>query len=356
METYSLSKYSSESQEVVSYSPTSIVVDAQGDDDGPFFDIDFTMPLFCDGPLKDNKSPDKDGEEDEFEFNFSISSSNQPNPNQFISPADNLFYKGQLLPLQVLPNADMVRRLEVDDGKGSLQCGNVNGVKTQFPTLLKTATKLKISLFGLKKSAKVGMDLQASCAEYGSGIDCPVQKQNKFFTVKFKVVDVPLVSFFTRENSRTKRDEANNVFQKKTDDSDGDIGQIQDNVRDKKRAKQIVQNYVKKIKPLYVKISQRSNERTKCPDLEKHGVGNSGVSGSERGPSQFSFSGNLKMVYKNFGKGKNSSPNMNRPLPNYNSESTMLELQSAIQGAIAHCKKSNYATDAPNSSDSECSP
>jgi hypothetical protein len=48
------------------------------------------------------------------------------------------------------------------------------------------------------------------------------------------------------------------------------------------------------------------------------------------------FSGNLKMHYKHLGKGKQPPSEMQQKLPNYSSESTLMEVQSAIQGAIAH--------------------
>ena len=53
------------------------------------------------------------------------------------------------------------------------------------------ATKLKISLFGFKKSSKLGRDLQYPCAEYGT----PEPEEIRLFNVKLKVVDVSLVFF-----------------------------------------------------------------------------------------------------------------------------------------------------------------
>lgn len=357
MEAYNVRRHSSKSQEASLKSLRSSDVGVpdechNGDDTCSLFDIDFTLPFYTDDPLKDITSPctDEDSEEEEFEFDISSSNLIQPNTNQSVSPADNLISKCQLLPVQDPPCGDMGRKLEVesDDGKGTVQCGTVNGIKTQFPTLLKSATRLKVTLFGLKKSANVGMDLQASCAEDASNMDFPVHKQNKFLAVKFKVVDVPLFFRFTRDNSTgSKRDESSNGFQNKSDYSDGDIGHCKSNEKEKKKVKEIVQKYVKMIKPLYVKISQRYTDKNKHADLEKSGVAsiarNSGFSGSERShQNQLSFSGNLKTVYKSFCKERNTSSNVDLALhTNYN-ESTMLELQSAIQGAIAHCKQSNY--------------
>jgi len=176
------------------------------------------------------------------------------------------------------------------------------------------------------------------------------------------VVEVPLVSLFTRDNSKgSKRDINNHRFQKKSEDSD-DGGQCKIMGRDKKRAKEIVQKYVQKIKPLYVKISQRCSEKMRSGGLEKSGerigVKNATSPGSGSSEKQMplsNFSGNLKMVYKNLGKGKQQPSDMRQKLPNYGSESTLMEVQSAIQGAITHCKQCSYSNDTINYQNSGCS-
>ncbi|KAH9309631.1 hypothetical protein KI387_037542, partial [Taxus chinensis] len=162
-----------------------------------------------------------------------------------------------------------------------------------------------------------------------------VEKQKKAFTVKLKVLDVLLVCLFTIDNSRgSKRDQNTNGFQKKTEDSDGNTEQRSD----KKRAKKIVQKCVKMIKSRSVKISHMCDKKIKHPAKSgvTNGATNSGVSDSERCQKHLSFFDNLKMAYRNSGKGKISSPNMKPKFPNYISESTMLQRQSDIQAAIAH--------------------
>lgn len=233
---------------------------------------------------------------------------------------------------------------------------------SNVPARIKThcVTKLKISLFGFRKSAEHDMDLRSPCAEYaGTGIvmGSPVPKKNKFFAVKLKVVEVPLVSLFSRQNSiNAKRDDNNHGFQKKSESFDDGEGQSSKNMdRDNKRGKEIVQKYVKKIRLFYVKILQRSNDKIRSRDVEKpedrNRQKNSRCQSLERSDKQMSFSdfsGNLKMVYKQIlGKGKQQASDMQQHFPNsyYRSESTLMELQSAIQGAIAHCKDSNYIHD-----------
>jgi len=114
---------------------------------------------------------------------------------------------------------------------------------------------------------------------------------------------------------------------------------------DKRRANEIVQKYVKKMKHR-VKILQRSNEKIRSGYLEKPRVKNrlknGRYEGSERSHKQISFSylsGNLKVVYKHLGKGKEQhTSNMQQKIPNHINESMLMEVQIAIQGDIAHCK------------------
>lgn len=357
MENHCICKYHLESPEG-SYSDDNQADDHEYPpyaDDAQYFDIDISVP-FSPTDTTRTSSSEENQSEDEFAFNFSICSANSPNPNHCISPADNLFYQGQLLPFQLIPTP-LEYDIDIKDIHASLHSSSnvTTRVKTHFPRLLKTAAKLKIYWFGFRKSAKHGMDLQSPCAEYvgtGTGMGSPVPKQSRFFTVKFKMEEVPMVSLFTRGNSiNSKRDDNNHGFQKKPENSDDGEGQICQNMdRDTKRAKEIVQKYVKKIKPPYVQISQRSNDKIRSRDVEKprirNGVENGRCQVSERSEKQLSFSdfyGILKMVPKHLGKGKQPPSVMQQQLPNYyRSESTLMEVHNVIQEAIAHCKQSNH--------------
>lgn len=324
-------------------------------DDAQYFDIDISVPV-APADTTPTSSPKENQSEDEFAFNFFNHSANSANPNHCISRADNLFYHGQLLPLQLIPTP-LQHDIDVKNIHALLHSSsNVPArVKTHFLRLLKTAPKLKIYLFGFRKLAKHGMELLSPSAEYtgaGTGMDSPVPNQNRFLTVKFKMEEVPQVSLFTRDNfMNAKRDDNNRWFQKKPESFDDGDGQIYQNKHtNKKQAKEIVGKYVKKIKPLYVQISQRGNEKIRSRDVEeagfKYGVKNERcqVSGTREKQTSFSyFSGMLKMVYKHLGKGKQPPSVMQQQLPNYcRSESTSMEVQSIIQEAIAHCKQSSY--------------
>ncbi|XP_022138699.1 probable membrane-associated kinase regulator 1 [Momordica charantia] len=133
-------------------------------------------------------------------------------------------------------------------------------------------------------------------------------------------------------------------------------------------AKEVIRKYLKKVKPLYGKISQkqqqewkmktdRSAKEDRSSDVELSGNNSGKESGS--GALSHSFSGNLR--YPRRRNWASSCPSSIRSSPshsgilssrqmypsrigttttNYVDTSSMEELQSAIQGAIAHCKNS----------------
>lgn len=352
-------------------------------DHDPYFDMDLGFP-------------------EEFEFRISVS---RPpgisNAIDLISPADELFYKGQLLPLHLPPRIQMVQNL-VDsesgaaadsvnsesfwskdssnsdsscstssssssnsrDSSGSSQdseCCDSRGSlinakeRTQFPSWRKSAARLKGSLLNLKKSSKVGMDEKQSRDE----------KQSNAGSQRCKMSDqLPPLSVLSRNSSRGTNSDR---VQKKSYHSlsFSDRFSSMDKDREKgagnynRSAKEVFQKYFKMIKPLYEKRFQKNESRM---DECKESTFKS-VAAEKPRPSQSSgrlfFSGNLKMGRR--GSGGGSCPSSMRSSPNHSgvlvgmkvvspSGSTMEELQNAIQGAIAHCKKSNaITTDTQNS-------
>ena len=80
-----------------------------------------------------------------------------------------------------------------------------------------SATKLKISFFGFRKSSKLGKDLQYPCVQYGT----PKPEEIRLFNVKLKVVDV-LLMFFSLELTLWMSREMATImgFRKKMEDFD----------------------------------------------------------------------------------------------------------------------------------------
>lgn len=282
--------------------------------------------------------------DDEFEFNFSISNTNLSNSNLPISSAEDLFYQGQVLPLKpVLTSREY--DVGIKDVAPMQSSSNVPaGIKNLFPKLVKTATKLKISFHGFQKLGKLGMNLKFPSGT-GLGMDSFEPKNNRLFTGKLKFAEVPM-----EHNYKGAKRADDIVFQKKSEYSDDGRGKTCKHMsRKKKRAKEIVKKYVK-IEHLFVKMSQKGNDKSRCDDLEKlgdrNGTKNRSCQRSDRSEKQISFSyfsGNLNMVYKHLGNWKQSPSDIRWKHPNYSSsDSTLMDVQNAVQGAIAHCKLSNY--------------
>jgi len=144
--------------------------------DGPYFDMDFNG----------NNSPNRESEE--FEFSVSVSAPDKLNKTDHVddvSPADDLFYRGQLLPLHLPPRLEMVRNLSFpnehegdttsfdgyssgsrDSNEGPGCCKESecrpaeNEEKNHIQSIVKSANKLKVKvpMFGFSKLSKVGMD------------------------------------------------------------------------------------------------------------------------------------------------------------------------------------------------------
>lgn len=81
-------------------------------------------------------------------------------------------------------------------------------------------------------------------------------KWNKFIILKLKIVEVPLVSLFTRDNSNGLKRVNNNWASKKFEDFDDGKRHCRNIDRKNKRTKDIIQNYVWKVKSFYFNISQ----------------------------------------------------------------------------------------------------
>ncbi|KAJ4877627.1 putative membrane-associated kinase regulator 1 [Raphanus sativus] len=94
-------------------------------------------------------------------------------------------------------------------------------------------------------------------------------------------------------------------------------------------AKEVIRKYMKKVKPLYDKLSQKQSTTATALKTE---------SSHKDLKTESSFSGNL-MKYTKRGRCAASCPSSMRSSPSHSGVLTR-ELQSAIQGAIAHCKNS----------------
>lgn len=338
-------------------------------DGGSFFDLEFTVPdenngnfegeiddIIC---LEENEEEkdestesdddQSDGENDtEVKFTFSSASSGDGvDPNVSLSPSDDLFFKGRLVPLSE-PNS-------------------------KPSSLLKSATKstkFRVLMLKLKKSTKSNVSEKVKPDE--SAPENPKQRTEKekekkkqsklpgkFFSVKFKVEVVPIMSLFTKDNNSKI---VNNKTQKKNDK----LGQDERGF-----SKEALQKYLKKVKPLYVRVSKRYGEKLGFPGhLSLLGVAKSPPAANSkveapkvseaprrrnvRTHKQVSLPARLRVVRKHLGKSKSASSavavaassavalaaSSPGPVVSKRRDYSLLQQQDGIQSAIMHCKRS----------------
>ncbi|XP_057967533.1 probable membrane-associated kinase regulator 2 [Malania oleifera] len=342
--------------------------DEEDDDDGPFFDLEFAVPEEDEAESgdghgecetdeeeeeedEDESSVDsEDGTDDEKELNFT-------DPNLALSPSEDLFFKGRLVPIE--PSSLVFNGSEANS-------------KTQFASLLKSATKFRVFMLRFKKSKGAATEKTESNGS-AEGIDTKLQqkqeretqtqqKQSKF-TVKFKVEEVPIVSLFTRDNS--SRVSSGNKSQKQSSAESA-------SEENKRFSKEAMQKYLKMVKPLYVRVSRRyseklrlsgqlslgSGQKSKTPppakstslksEPETETVETPKGAGNVKGPKQGNIPAGLRVVCKRLGKSRSASSAVAAApataVSSKRRDDSLLQQQDGIQSAILHCKRSLNAS------------
>ncbi|XP_022748957.1 probable membrane-associated kinase regulator 1 [Durio zibethinus] len=314
------------------------------------------------------------------DFEFTISLSPRANSSSTLCPADDLFYKGQLLPLHLSPRLSMVRTLLLASSSTSSfsetssatasrdSVGSSNDSHSSFASDLVLLADCDSS-----RPSSVTEDDELKRLNNGNHLFSSHQghhqiKKSKYFSFS------RFSSVFKKENNKNRDQEnmpaASSVKKMST------------------TAKEVIRKYLKKVKPLYEKLSQK-------PQQKMGGTGVvSALSSTTSGPASFSikpersvkdiekinarkesnnagffhsFSGNLR--YPRRRSCISSCPSSMRSSPShsgvlsrhglprkgmytgrvsgggggsmyYLDTSSMDELQSAIQSAITHCKNS----------------
>ncbi|KAJ6933683.1 membrane-associated kinase regulator 2 [Populus alba x Populus x berolinensis] len=368
--------------------------DENDDDDGPFFDLEFAVPdeeeeegEGSKDEIKENNGAgsdeendaadtsdddDDDGMDEEREFNFTLSSASsndRRDQNLALSPSDDLFFKGRLVPIE----------------SSSLE---LNSKSSQFSvSLLKSATKFRVFMSGLKRKpntattnekTEANVPTLASAAPKQQGEkDEENGKQSKFFTVKFKVEEVPIMSLFTRENSKSIK--SSQQKQNSAEESTASAAGAAFSDDKQKFSKDVMQKYLKKVKPLYIRVSKRYGEKLKFSGQLSSGSGpktsappspstvaqkpitgdNGGkekesaeaptvAASSMKGPKQGNLPAGLRVVCKHLGKSRSASSAAAAappvPVLSNRRDDSLLQQQDGIQSAILHCKRSFNAS------------
>lgn len=265
-----------------------------------------------------------------------------------MSPSDDLFFKGRLV-----PEADTDTDTDI------------------IPKPVSKSQKLRVLMLKLKKSTKLSaVKLAESEENVAQDVKClkldkeetkEQSKQSaKFFTVKFKVEEVPVLSMFTRDNS-------SKVVSNKLNKENVEKSTIIEE-EEKVFSKDMVNKYLKKVKPLYVRVSKRYGEKLgfsghlSLAGAMKAGTGTPKVSELSQGDSTqlrnvkslkqgISFPGKLRVVRKQLGKSKSASSTVTAAADSppvvmvaKRRDDSLLQQQDGIQSAIMHCKRSFKAS------------
>ncbi|XP_074555936.1 putative membrane-associated kinase regulator 2 [Curcuma longa] len=362
--------------------------DDGGDDEGPFFDLEFAA--VSDG--EEEEAPEEKrveempgvGEEVEREFNFAVSSDGSSDGVGFdtLPSSDDLLLKGKFVHFD--PSS-----IVVAGGSGSEADS-----KPQLPAyFLRTATKFRVFLLGLRKPKlslaedEPAAEVSASIATEAAASASPKKEQsqqNKFF-IKFKVVEAPLVSFFLKDGG-SRSTGGGRAAKPLAEEST--VAGAPTTEAEKKLVREMLQKYLNKIKPLYVRVSRKYAERLRLTshlppaadavaaepiaaeaeetDAESEVAPPPSPPQAEEAappvtlpaeetlepppqPVSFAVAGGgkilaagLRVVCKRLGKSRSASAAVAAvpsPPPRRRDDS-LLQQQDGIQSAIAHCKRS----------------
>ncbi|KAI3964082.1 hypothetical protein MKW92_035880 [Papaver armeniacum] len=359
------------------------VVDA--DDEGPFFDLEFAAPDdeeeddnnggddADDGDSVTTDEDDDDDEEDGFDFAVTpgsvssggnlIDSASSPN-NLTFSPSDDIFFKGDggksVPPLFQSSSSSS----SSTSSSSSVENGVNNNPKVQFPvSLIKTATKIRVFMLGFKSNNSSNpkpKSEEQKPEQKQSTIRTELKQSKKFVTVKFRVDELlPMISLFTRDSSSSSA-AANSNNNKIMSSSQEEI-EVEDEEGKKLVSKDVVQKYLKMIKPLYVRVSKRYNNNGGSFSPSRSMDNSSPIPSSplpvkvedeissKRKQGVSNLPNGLRIVRKHLGKSRSAS-SVNPVTTNSSSiqakrrDDSLLQQQDGIQSAILHCKRSFNAS------------
>ncbi|XP_024980435.1 probable membrane-associated kinase regulator 1 [Cynara cardunculus var. scolymus] len=279
-------------------------------------------------------SPTHSSSSSDFEFTISLSPPKSSATN--LCPADDLFYKGQLLPLHLSPRISMVRTLLLSSSSTSSSATTTTTARHSSDSHSSFSTDACDSS---RPSSVTDDDLHLQTKLFPSCITNQHKKPNKYFSLS------RFSSVFRKETKPTT-----------TARVDPDVITGSSVKRMSVTAKEVIRKYLKKAKPLYEKLSQRQGQAIHVPKTSPPPQITRNNNNKENDVISHSFSGNLR--YPRRRSCVSSCPSSMRSSPTHSgilcrksavkdvggiyssSSSSMEELQSAIQGAIAHCKNS----------------
>ncbi|GAV72723.1 hypothetical protein CFOL_v3_16211 [Cephalotus follicularis] len=298
--------------------PSSIVEmdDEFGDGEDSFIDLELILPYFDNKTDENNNSSSSfDYKQDQLHKSANNAGNNLPeqSPQQPFSVSSNDFLsRRRILPIEP------------------------NNSRHQSPiSLLKSAPSCRVSVF---KKSKSTVSPKTENEELNS-VSTKTPKHDKpersRYAVKFKNQEAATISIFTREKS---------LREKQTLLRDASSDGL------KQFSKELVQKYLKLFKPLYMKVSKRSNGTHSDKMMGFSGelsAASSPTSSQETVPI-FSpkkekenyprIPARIRVVCAHLGKSR--SAGAAAPPPVCRSDDSLLLQHDGIQSAIMHCKRS----------------
>ncbi|KAM0024173.1 putative membrane-associated kinase regulator [Helianthus debilis subsp. tardiflorus] len=329
---------------------SSHVSDDETDDNGPFFDIEFSLPEQDEArEATDGDEEDCDGSESSDELKLTVMSGSSGDSTAVSdSPSHELFFNGGFVPVD--------RTTEI----------NINRKTPQFhKPIMKSATKFRVMMLKFR-NLKTNTE---SSNEEPTESKKEVRKQDQTYTEAS-------VNFKRRNSSKSskKRQHENET--------------CSESFEDNKFSKETMRKYLRKVKPLYVRVSQKYGEKLKFngnltfPGVIKQNSSPSSATtttdeqkdSSETNPRREKQSGSevelaeppllkstgkalkqqgnlpagLRVVCKHFGKTWSASSAIAAATaaaapglpPSNRRDDTLLQQEDGIQSAILYCKKS----------------
>ncbi|KAF3432912.1 hypothetical protein FNV43_RR24014 [Rhamnella rubrinervis] len=295
------------------------------DEEDSFFDLELTAPDYDstgnNNTSKNNDYPDEKTTENAKGIGFKEERAKCsdktagdgelfcPKPELLLSPADPIS-KRKILPVEPIS-------------------------KPQSPiALLKSAPRFRVSMFKKPKSTvtqKTEKTGEAEPYNIFMGTQKQQRQQGKLFAVKFNVEEAHNLSTLNRESSMRYN---------------GSKPQNQSSHDSKAERKDVLQKYLKLIKPLYVKASKRYSDKMKFPsDLSVASPASSPVPAApicSPKEKQANIPAGIRNVCKHLGKSKSASASaVSATVPQTNRrDDSLLQQHDGIQSAILHCKRS----------------
>lgn len=342
-------------------------VDAS-DDEGPFFDLEFAVPEDEDDEetLKlerengeigeivaeydhdaaddddNDDDDDDDGRDRELKLRPSSSTSSYENEHSdsnvvSLSPSDEVLFKGQIV---------RIEGEEVEDEE------ELNPKSGQIPIpapLLRSATKFQVFMLKLKRSKSDSITTTSTTTKSQPQKQSQQHRNNKkSFTVKFKVDEVPVISLLSRASSNSKSHTTTTSSSSSTATTaaadEHPAGSSSDCGDEKRNKKEVIQKYLKLVRPLYIRVPKRN--QPPLPAAEGKEEMAAAAERSEMKGQKALVGLNLKgmmMAKKHLGKSKSAVVHSNSNIQNVVSnrrDDSLLQQQDGIQGAILHCKRS----------------